>query len=96
MPRPSVLAMLVLLATAALPAQAQDARRGRQIYEIHCLGCHYEHVHERAPERSTVHSLKELRIETALRAGLTGVRFTREDLADVVAYLDQSHYHFTR
>lgn len=95
MPRASRLALLALLA-AALPAQAQDARRGRQIYETHCLSCHYEHVHERARERSEVHSLKELQRETALRAGLTGVRFTREDLADVVAYLDESHYHFSR
>jgi len=95
MPRASVVALLALLA-AALPAQAQDARRGRQLYETLCLTCHYEHVHERAPERSEVHSLQELRKETALRAGLTGVRFTREDLEDVVAYLDQSHYHFTK
>ena len=98
MPRPSAAALLVLLVllAAALPAQAQDARRGRQLYETLCLTCHYEHVHERAPERSTVHSLQELRKETALRAGLTGVRFTREDLDDVVAYLDQSHYHFSK
>jgi len=95
MPRPNVFALLALLALA-LPAQAQDARRGRQIYETLCLTCHYEHVHERAPERSKIHSLKELQKETALRAGLTGVRFTREDLADVVAYLNESHYHFTQ
>ena len=95
MPRPSALVLLMLLALA-LPAQAQDARRGRQIYETLCLTCHYEHVHERARERSEVHSLEELRKETALRAGLTGVRFTREDLADVVAYLNESHYHFTK
>ena len=95
MPRSNVFALLALLALA-LPAQAQDARRGRQIYETLCLTCHYEHVHERAPERSKIHSLKELQKETALRAGLTGVRFTREDLADVVAYLNESHYHFTQ
>ena len=95
MPRASVIALLVVLA-AALPAQAQDARRGRQLYETLCLGCHYEHVHDRAPERSEVHSLNELRKETTLRAGLTGIRFTREDIEDVVAYLDQSHYHFAK
>ena len=93
MPRPSAVALLLALA-AALPAQAQDARRGRQLYETHCLTCHYEHVHERARSRSTVQSLEELKKETALRAGLTGLRFTREDLDDIVAYLDQSHYHF--
>jgi mono/diheme cytochrome c family protein len=95
MPRASVMALLVVLA-AALPAQAQDARRGRQLYETLCLSCHYEHVHDRAPGRSEVHSLNELRKETTLRAGLTGIRFTREDIEDVVAYLDQSHYHFAK
>jgi mono/diheme cytochrome c family protein len=95
MPRPSALALLVILA-AALPAQAQDARRGRELYETHCLTCHYEHVHERAPARSNVQSLEELKKETTLRAGLTGLRFTREDLDDIVAYLDQSHYHFSQ
>ena len=94
--RPASAVLLAALLGAALAAQAQDARRGRQIYETLCLSCHYEHVHERARERSKVHSLEELQKETALRARLTGVRFTREDLADVVAYLDQSHYHFTR
>ena len=38
MPRPSAAALLVLLVllAAALPAQAQDARRGRQLYETLC------------------------------------------------------------
>ncbi|MFZ1908645.1 MAG: hypothetical protein WAU52_06145 [Burkholderiales bacterium] len=93
MPRPSVIALLVLVA-AALPVQAQDARRGREVYETLCLSCHYEHVHERAPERSQVHDLEQLRREVTERAKLTGVRFTREDIDDVVIYLDQSHYHF--
>lgn len=93
MPRASAFALLLAMA-AALPAQAQDARRGRQLYETHCLTCHYEHVHERAPARSKVHSLEELKKEATLRAGLTGLRFTREDLDDIVAYLNQSHYHF--
>ena len=95
LPRVGALALAIVF-SAALPAQAQDARRGHQLYDTLCLGCHYEHVHERAPERSEVHSLQELRKETALRAGFTGVRFTREDIEDVVTYLDQSHYHFAK
>lgn len=96
-PRASALALAVIvILCAAAPAQAQDARRGRQVYETHCFACHYERVHERAPERSRVHTLEELRKEVALRAGLTGRAFTQEDLDDIVAYLDQSHYHFTQ
>jgi cytochrome c5 len=96
MPRSSTAALIVALA-AVLPAQAQDARRGRQLYETYCLTCHYEHVHERAPARSVVKSLEQLREEVAGRAKLVQqVRFTQEDLDDMVAYLDQSHYHFTK
>jgi len=93
--RPSSFVVFAL-ALAAAGAQAQDARRGRQVYETQCLSCHYERVHERAPERSSVHSLEELRKEVALRAGLTGRPFTQEDLDDITAYLDQSHYRFTK
>ena len=95
MPRPSAIALLMVLA-AALPAQAQDARRGREVYETHCLTCHYEHVHDRAPGRSLVHSLEQLRDEVARRSKLTQLRITQEDLDDIVAYLDQSHYHFSQ
>ena len=86
----------IVLALGAVTAHAQDARRGRQLYETHCLTCHYERVHERAPSRSTVHSLEDLRDEVKLRAGLTGQPFTQEDLDDIVAYLDQSHYNFAK
>ncbi len=84
------------MALAAAGAQAQDARRGRQLYETHCLSCHYEHVHERAPERSRVHSLDDLREQVKAWGGLTGQAFTQEDLDDIVAYLDQSHYRLTK
>ena len=94
MRRPELIVLLFLLLVPG--AHAQDARRGRQLYETHCFSCHYERVHERAPERSRVHSLEELRKEVALRAGLTGQRYTQEDLADIVAYLDQSHYRFSK
>jgi len=87
---------LALMLCAAVPAQAQDARRGRQLYETHCFSCHYERVHERSAERSQVHSLEALRKEVQLRAQQAGQQFTREDLDDVVAYLDQSHYHFSK
>jgi mono/diheme cytochrome c family protein len=93
--RPSSFIVLAM-AVAAAGAQAQDARRGRQLYETHCFSCHYERVHERAASRSRVHSLEELRKEVALRAGLTGRPFTQEDLDDIVAYLDQSHYRFAK
>jgi len=74
------------------PAWAQDAQRGGSLYEVHCLTCHYERIHKRDPSRSLVRSLAQLRVEVAQRATQTGQRFTIEDLDDIAAYLNRSHY----
>jgi mono/diheme cytochrome c family protein len=86
--------LALVLAVAVLPATAQNAERGRLLYETHCTTCHYERVHERAAGRSRVHTLADLRDEVARRAALTGRPFTLEDLADIAEYLNRSHYHF--
>jgi len=86
-------ALLLLLASAG--AAAQDADRGRMLYETQCSGCHYERVHQRPRERAKVKNLEQLRDEVYRRAGQTGRPFTLEDLSDLVAYLDRSYYGFT-
>ena len=80
------------LALFALPAGAQDAARGQDLYRTHCVSCHYESIHRRDPSRSLVRSLASLRIEVAKRAAQTGRPFTLEDLDDIAAYLNRSHY----
>ena len=90
----SALAALALLAAAG--AQAQDAARGKQLYETHCLGCHYERIHKREPARSLIRTLPGLRVEVAKRAEQTGQRFTVEDLDDIADYLNRSHYRLER
>ena len=77
---------------AALPAWAQDAQRGKALYETHCLSCHYERIHKRDPARSLIHSNAQLRVEVANRAALTRQRFTVEDLDDIAEYLNRTHY----
>ncbi|MCG6951575.1 MAG: hypothetical protein LJE90_04325 [Betaproteobacteria bacterium] len=90
------------LVCAALPlgawsqTPAADAARGKQLYETHCGGCHYERLHERPRERSIVHSMAELRSQVAQRAALTGRPFTLEDIDDIAEYLNRSHYRFTK
>ena len=81
---------------AALPAWAQDAQRGKALYETHCLSCHYERIHKRDPARSLIHSNAQLRVEVANRAALTKQRFTIEDLDDIAEYLNRSHYRLAR
>ena len=89
-------AMVFLLTTLALPAWAQDARRGQALYELHCLTCHYESIHKRDPARSSVKSLAQLRAEIEQRAALTKQRLTAQDLDDIAEYLNRSHYRLAK
>ena len=77
-------------------AAAQDPRRGQELYELHCLTCHYERIHKRDPQRSLIHSFTELRVQVAERAALTKQRFAVEDLDDIAEYLNRSHYRFPK
>lgn len=86
--------LALALAFVAVPAAAQDANRGKLLYETHCGGCHYERVHERPRERLTVKSLAALRDEVYLRAGQTKRPYTLQDLEDLVAYLNRDFYKF--
>jgi mono/diheme cytochrome c family protein len=86
-------AILIIVLFAA-PAWAQDAERGKLLYETHCLACHYERIHKRDPSRSLVKSLPQLRVEVVNRAALTKQPFSPADLDDIAAYLNRSHYRF--
>jgi mono/diheme cytochrome c family protein len=91
----SALAAIAAAAFAA-PAQAQDAARGKALYETHCLSCHYERIHKRDASRSLVRNMAQLRAEIARRAEQAGKRFSVEDADDIAEYLNQSHYRFGR
>jgi mono/diheme cytochrome c family protein len=82
--------LLLLLFPAA--GLAQDAGRGRLLYETHCGTCHYERVHQRL--KSDVKDLSDLRETVARWAGQTKHRFSAEDIQDAVQYLNESHYRF--
>jgi mono/diheme cytochrome c family protein len=83
---------IVLLGMLAAPAWAQDAERGKLLYETHCVACHYERIHKRDPSRSLVRTLPQLRLEVAQRAANTGRRFPLADLDDIAEYLNRTHY----
>lgn len=85
------LAGLALLLCAA-SASAQDAQRGKALYETHCGRCHYERVHDRL--RTEVKDLSDLRDMVARWAPQTGRAFTLEELEDITRYLNESHYRF--
>ena len=85
----AAIALILMLAT---PAWTQDAQRGKALYDIHCVACHYERIHKRDPSRSLIRSLAQLRVEVAQRAALTTQRFTVEDLDDIAEYLNRTYY----
>jgi mono/diheme cytochrome c family protein len=84
-----VIALALMLAA---PAWAQDPQRGKTLYDVHCVACHYERIHQRDPARSLVRTLAQLRVEVAQRAAQSGQRFTIEDLDDIAEYLNRTHY----
>jgi len=82
----------ILLAFLVVPAWAQDAERGKRVYETQCLDCHYERIHNRDSARSLIRTYAQLRVEVAQRAAQTKRPFTLEDLDDIAEYLNRSHY----
>jgi mono/diheme cytochrome c family protein len=84
------LAAALALLLLSVPAFSQDAGRGKLLYETHCGGCHYERVHDRL--RTKIRDLDDLRAEVARWAPQTKRAFTPDELADIVEYLNVSHY----
>jgi len=85
-------ASLLIALCLACTAHAQDAERGKLLYETYCGACHYERVHDRAPEKSKVRTLAELRTTVASWAAQTKLRATPADIDDIAEYLNRSHY----
>lgn len=84
--------LLILL--LPLCAFAQDAERGRVLYQTYCGGCHYERIHDERL-RPAVRDLEDLRDMVARWAPHTKQRvYTLQELDDMVEYLNESHYRF--
>jgi mono/diheme cytochrome c family protein len=82
------ISLLFLLLPAV--AAAQDAERGRVLYQTYCGGCHYERVHDRL--RSEVKDLSDLRDMVARWAPQAKRSFTLDEREDITQYLNESHY----
>jgi len=82
----------LLLLLFPLAAAAQDAERGRVLYQTYCGGCHYERVHDRL--RTEVKDLSDLRDMVARWAPQTKRTFSLDEREDIVQYLNESHYRF--
>jgi mono/diheme cytochrome c family protein len=75
----------------AMPAAA-DSGRGAALYENHCQVCHSKRVHQR--DQRLPANLAELRSEVERWQKQQNLRWSDEDVADVVEYLNSTQYKF--
>jgi mono/diheme cytochrome c family protein len=71
-----------------------DLERGRALYENHCVVCHTAKVHRRVPPLPL--GVDDLRFIVAAWATQEGLRWNRDEIDDVVYYLDRVHYRFEK
>jgi mono/diheme cytochrome c family protein len=81
---------ILLFGMPSFASQAQDAERGKLLYDTHCGTCHYERVHDRL--RTKILDLADLRDEVARWAPQTKHQFALDEIEQVVQYLNESHY----
>lgn len=84
--------LVIAVVFCAQSGIAQDAARGRELYETHCGDCHYQRVHERDRAKSQVQTRDQLRAQVARWSAQTRRSFSAQDLADMAEYLNRSHY----
>ncbi len=78
----------------AVPAfAAGDAVRGAALHAA-CLGCHGTELY--VPGRAKVKSLPALKKEVDRWNDRYNPKFTRQELEDLVAYLNQDFYRFAK
>jgi mono/diheme cytochrome c family protein len=89
---------LALLAACGAPAAKPelpqrteaDMMRGGELYRTYCSACHTAQVHWR--EKSLVHSWNDLRYQVSRWQRIAGQNWSREEIEDVAAYLNQLFY----
>ncbi len=98
MPHAVVIALIAAVslipAAAGWGAEWPDLERGRALYENHCVVCHTAKVHRRVP--SLPIGVDDLRFIVAVWAAQQGLRWSREEIDDVVYFLDRVHYQFKK
>jgi mono/diheme cytochrome c family protein len=87
--------LALVLGVAASPvssAGVPDAARGRALYENHCVVCHTPKIHSR-PSRIP-RNVNELRQIVTHWATAQDLRWSEEEIADVVWYLNETKYRY--
>ncbi len=80
------------LAHAAETAPLGDPARGELLYSTHCIACHSDKMHWR--DKKIVTDWKSLQSEIERWQGVSGLSWSREDIADVARYLNTLYYRY--
>ena len=85
---------LLLAALLALPSGsfAHDVARGRDLYELRCLGCHAESVHGRA--KRVARSFEDIRSWVARWNTSLSLGWTDAEIDDVTLHLNARYYRY--
>ena len=73
-------------------AEGADSERGRLLYENHCLACLETLAYMR--EAHKVRSLSDLRVRVIRWAQNQKLGWGKDEVNDVVNYLDSQYYHY--
>ena len=82
------------LAFSVAAAEVPNLERGRALYENHCAVCHTSKVHRRFPPSAI--DTEALRFIVKVWVEEQKLRWSTEDIEDVVQYLDRAHYRFDK
>ncbi|MCX7893816.1 MAG: cytochrome c [Burkholderiales bacterium] len=85
-------APLAAALAAPLAAHAQDAARGRALYETRCIACHSTSVHNRSARKAT--DFEGVRAQVVRWSREAGSPWTAEEIDDVSVYLNELYYRF--
>ena len=84
----------VALASSAAAADLPDPERGRALYENHCVVCHTSKVHRRYPPSAI--DREALRYIVRVWTEEQNLRWSEDDIRDVVEYLNRVYYQYDR
>lgn len=95
MNRPGMMALLcgALLGGAAAAHAAGDPVRGESLH-VDCVGCHRTELY--VPPRAKVKTLAALTKEVERWNDRMNPKFTKQEIADLVAYLNRDFYKFPK
>ncbi len=75
-------------------ADVRDLERGRALYDNNCRVCHTAKVHRRVPQLPT--NEDELRRLVLTWVRFEGMQWSKEDVDDVVFYVNRTYYQFDK